>query len=542
MLRQKVISLLLFLLAISVVKGQKFFTSTNYRGAFSTTDWTTGWANWNPRNTSYPAATVTVTGEITSNTTWTASKTYLLSGYVYVKNGATLTIEPGTVIRGDLTTTGTLVITRGAKIVAAGTKDLPIVFTSSESAGSRSYGDWGGVLLLGNAKINVIGGSADVGAGINNTNNDGLFGGTNDNDSSGVLKYVRIEFAGIQYQPDKEINGLTLAGIGSKTKIEYVMLSYCGNDAFRFAGGNVQAKYLVSNKTFDSDFALDLGYTGRVQFGVIQRDSTKANSAGSSSFDVQNDALGTNASPNTFPVFSNITLLGPMTNPATVPSSNYRNGIHLRRNAKIGFFNSAIAGYPRNIMLDGTLVGTNLAAGKIIIQNNMISGYRVKHIDSANKFTTGAPGVSPLGWLSDAANFNTLTSNPKDLKYVKPYDYTTPVFVLGSGSPLSSDASFAHELLGGMVSTKNIIDESRQFWCANNENSLLLKSKEDFSNIVKIEIFDVIGKKEYTYALKNEERSSSSVSMNNYRLNRGIKIVVLTDRDGNRFCLKTWID
>lgn len=539
MRRNKIISLLLFLLAISVVKGQKFFTSTNYRGAFSSTDWSTGWANWNPRNTSYPATTVTVTGEITSNTTWTASKTYLLTGYVYVKNGATLTIEPGTVIRGDLTTTGTLVITRGAKIVAAGTKDLPIIFTSSESAGSRSYGDWGGILLLGNAKINVIGGSADVGAGINNTNNDGLFGGTNDNDSSGILKYVRIEFAGIQYQPDKEINGLTLAGVGAKTKIEYVMLSYCGNDAFRFAGGNVQAKYLISNKTFDSDFALDLGYTGQVQFAVIQRDSTKANSAGSSSFDVQNDALGTNASPNTFPVFSNITVLGPMTNPATVPSSNYRYGIHLRRNAKIGFFNSAIAGYPRNIMLDGTLVGNNLAAKKIVIQNNMISGYRTKHIDSTNKFTVGAPGISPLTWLSDAANFNTLTANPKDLKYVKPYDYTTPVFVLASGSPLSSDASFAHELLGGVLSAGNITEQNLQFWGIYSETGLTIKSHTNFSEIVKAEVFDITGKSEEAYTLKNGEHTSSSIVMKNCILKGGIKMVVLTDRKGNRICFKT---
>lgn len=532
-----------FLLLVSLTQtllGQKFFTSTTYKGAFGSTDWTTGWANWNPRNTSYPATTVTVSGEITTNTTWTASKTYLLSGYVYVKNGATLTIEPGTVIRGDLTTTGTLVITRGSKIVANGTKDLPIIFTSAESAGSRSYGDWGGLLLLGKAKINVIGGSADVGAGINNTNNDGLFGGTDDNDSSGVLRYVRIEFAGIQYQPDKEINGLTLAGVGSRTKIEYVMLSYCGNDAFRFAGGKVKGKYLVSNKTFDSDFSLDLGYTGQVQFAVIQRDSTKANSAGSSSFDVQNDALGTNASPNTFPVLSNITVLGPMTSPGTLPSSNYRNGIHLRRNAKIGFFNSAIAGYPRNIMLDGSQVGSNLVAGNIIFQNNVLAGYRLKHIDSSNKFTVGAPGISPLGWISDANNFNTLSANPKDLKYVKPYDYTSPVFVLATGSPLSTDASFAHELLGGIVATKNVINAQQNYWCMAGSDGITINSKKDFNEISTIEVFDITGSLLYTTVLSESQQQQSSFIIQNNRLGKGIKVLVFTHTNGAKYYLKTW--
>lgn len=526
------------ILGLQHISAQKFFSSTTYKGAFNTVDWTTGWTNWNPRNTSYPAPNVTVTGEITNNTTWTANKTYLISGYVYVKNGATLTIEPGTIIRGEQSTTGTLVITRGAKIVAVGTKDLPIIFTSAEAAGSRNYGDWGGLLLLGKAKINVVGGTADVGAGINNSNSDGVFGGTDDEDSSGVLKYVRIEFAGVQYQPDKEINGLTLAALGSKTKVDYVMLSLCGNDAFRFAGGKIKSKYLISNKCLDNDFVMDLGYTGALQFGVIQRDSSKAYSLGASSLVVENDALGTNAAPNTFPVLSNFTFLGPMTSPTTLPNSNYRYGIHLRRNAKLGFFNSAVAGYPRNIMLDGSSVGTNLAGNSIIFQNNAFAGFRLKHIDSTNKFTIGAPGVSPLSWLSHTDNSNVLSSNPKDLKYVKPYDYTTPIFVLGSGSPLSSDASFAHPLLGGIVSTKNFTQQKSDFWISNSNNSVSIQNKSNFQSVKTIQIYSINGKLILNKMLTTEEQNFNEIVIPN-TFTSGIFVFVFEYQNGLKQTLKS---
>jgi len=138
-----------------------FFDQVAYRGAFGvSTDWTAGWANWDPQNTTYGTPTVTVSGELTANTTWTSNNVYLIQGFYYVRDGVTLTIQPGTVIRGDKDSKGTLLIERGAKLMAVGTLSQPIVFTSNFAAGSRAYGDWGGVVLCGKAPINVAGGTA----------------------------------------------------------------------------------------------------------------------------------------------------------------------------------------------------------------------------------------------------------------------------------------------------------------------------------------------------------------------------------------------
>ncbi|MFM7585493.1 MAG: hypothetical protein ACKO6M_00550, partial [Bacteroidota bacterium] len=178
-----------------------FFMPVNHRGAFGTWNWAAGWSNFNPNQADYSITSeVPVTADITTNTTWTKDKVYILNGYRYVKDGATLTIEPGTVIRGDKASKGTLIIARTGKINAVGTQCEPIVFTSNEPVGSRTYGDWGGVVILGSALINVPGGTAQIEGGLLGA--DAVYGGTNDDDSSGVMRYVRIEFPGIAYQPN----------------------------------------------------------------------------------------------------------------------------------------------------------------------------------------------------------------------------------------------------------------------------------------------------------------------------------------------------
>src|SRR5690606_14445225 len=169
---------------------------------------------------------VEISGEITSNTTWTSDKIYVLKGFVFVSNGATLTIEAGTIIKGDKATKGTLTITRGSKINAIGTVEKPIVFTSALAAGARAHGDWGGLIILGTAPVNqgadvkIEGGLA--GPSGKDEKNYIYYGGTDAADNSGTLKYVRIEFGGIPFSPDNEINGLTLGGVGSGTTLDYI--------------------------------------------------------------------------------------------------------------------------------------------------------------------------------------------------------------------------------------------------------------------------------------------------------------------------------
>ena len=245
-----------------------FFDKVSFKGAFGTTDWTSGWANFNPQTTVYPAATVTIpAGDITTNTTWTAGNVYLLNGWVYVKAGATLTIEPGTIIRGDKVNKGALIIEKGATIIANGTASNPIVFTSNQAAGSRTYGDWGGVIILGNAVINTATGSATIEGGVGST-----YGGTNDADNSGIFRYVRIEFPGVAFVLNSEINGLTLGAVGSATQLDHIQVSYSGDDSYEWFGGTVNAKYLIAFRGWDDEFDTDFGFRGKIQYGVSLRD------------------------------------------------------------------------------------------------------------------------------------------------------------------------------------------------------------------------------------------------------------------------------
>ncbi len=209
---------------------------------------------------------VTVSTDITTNTTWTADKIYLLKNKVYVTGNVTLTIQPGTIIKGDKVTAAALIITRGSKIEAVGTADKPIVFTSNVAAGGRSQGDWGGLVLLGSAPNNL--GSAVPIEGISDATDKAKHGGSNAADNSGTLKYVRIEYAGIPLGADNELNGLTFGSVGSGTTIDYVSVYRSGDDAYEWFGGNVNAKHLVAIDTWDDDFDTDNGWAGKIQFAV----------------------------------------------------------------------------------------------------------------------------------------------------------------------------------------------------------------------------------------------------------------------------------
>lgn len=172
--------------------------------------------------------------------------TYLLKGWVYIADGAELTIEPGTIIKGDKQTKAALIAERGGKLIAKGTATEPIVFTSEEAAGSRKPGDWGGIILCGKAKNNQTEQQIEGGPRTKH-------GGADDADNSGALSYVRIEFAGYPFQKDKEINGLTLGSVGSGTEIDHVQVSYSNDDSFEWFGGTVNCKYLVAYKGWDDD-------------------------------------------------------------------------------------------------------------------------------------------------------------------------------------------------------------------------------------------------------------------------------------------------
>jgi hypothetical protein len=390
-------------------------------------------------------------GKISSSRTLTAGTTWKIRGIVYVTNGATLTVEPGTTIQGESASKGALVITKGSKIMADGTADKPIIFTSDATAPKR--GDWGGIVICGNAPTNAsFNGQAGVGqveGGVNNGEGLGLYGGTNATDNSGTLHYVRIEYAGYAYLPDNELNGLTLAGVGSGTTVDYVEIFKANDDAIECFGGTVNLKHTVFISTLDDDFDTDNGWSGKVQFGIVMRDSAVADISKSESFESDNDANGSSLTPQTSGVYSNITVIGPRATLANVGNSLYSWGAQIRRNSSISIFNSVIMGYPTGILIDDSkgAVTTNIDADKLVIQNTIVAGC-AKALD----YSPASPAntwnaTQVLDWFNTAGSGNSILTTNDEVKLTAPYNYTSPDFTPQTGSPLLSGASFTHAKL-----------------------------------------------------------------------------------------------
>jgi hypothetical protein len=381
---------------------------------------------------------VNVSGDITSSTTWTNDKIYTLGSVVYVNNGVTLTINPGTIIKGGANTA--LVIMRGAKIIAQGTMEQPIVFTSNKAAGFRDRGDWAGLVICGKARTNDVNGSRQSEGGIDPVK--GTYGGTDDADNSGVLTYVRVEFAGFGFQTNSELNGITFNAVGSGTQVDHVQSSYANDDAFEWFGGTVKAKYLIAHRTLDDDFDTDYGFSGKLQFGLSVRDSLIADSSGSNGFESDNDANGSTNTPYTSPTFSNFTILGPKirnNTPNQTISANYKRALHLRRSTKCSVFNSVFSGYFTGLKVENTTTATNYQNGDLMFANNVFS------------FTTGlldstGSGTTPLLSMNMANLFNSRNNRNlpalSDLGLATP-NYTAPSLLPTVNSILLSGASFA---------------------------------------------------------------------------------------------------
>ncbi|MGQ0505708.1 MAG: hypothetical protein ACT4TC_10355, partial [Myxococcaceae bacterium] len=218
-------------------------------------------------------ATYELAGELKGDTTWTEGSTVVLKRHVFITEG-TLTIKPGVTVKGEQG--AALVITRTAKIDAQGTADKPIIFTSSKEVGARARSDWGGLVLLGNAKLNIAGGSQQI-EGFAGTESFTVYGGTNDAHDCGKLKYARIEFAGAELAPGNEINALTLGGCGSATEVDYVQAHRGSDDGIEVFGGNVNLRHIVVSLTDDDGLDYDLGWTGKAQFVIIQSAVTAGN-------------------------------------------------------------------------------------------------------------------------------------------------------------------------------------------------------------------------------------------------------------------------
>lgn len=420
-----------------------FFTKVDYVGAFDgIDDWTAGWTNWSPEDENYPDATVTkgnglfdyTTGlHINSDESW--SGTVLLDGWVYVDDGATLTIAAGTVIRG--TEKSGLIIQRGGKIIAEGTSQSPVVFTSNQGAGLRSNSDWAGLVICGKGINNLNGGSGIAEGGIG-----APYGGTDNADNSGILKYVRIEFPGYEVATGSEVNGLTLYCVGSGTTIDYVQVTNSGDDAFEWFGGAVNAKHLISYRTEDDDFDTDNGFVGMVQFGLIARDSSIVDSDTANGFESDNDASGSNNNPKTNALFSNISGFGPSANNSTPVNlrTNHNEGstMRIRRNSRLQVYNSVLAGFGRGLRLESEKGWASAAYDSLTVQNTIIAGIRNDWFK-----TDVAAGSSALkDWYFGASRHNDTITLSTALKITDPFNYTARNFQPLSGSPVFNASSW----------------------------------------------------------------------------------------------------
>lgn len=404
------------MLLLVTFTGFAQFTTTTYRGAFAPAPeamWTDTWTEFDPQNKVYPTPTVTISANITTNTTWTAGNTYALGGQIYVKNNATLTIEPGVVIASNVAGAG-LFITKGAKLMAEGTVASPIVFTSGNSAGNRARGDWGGVILLGKASYNINGGVNYI-EGIA-SGPDTEFGGgatPDNNDNSGSLKYVRIEFAGFTYGAagsNTEINGLTMGACGKQTKIDYVQVSYANDDSFEWFGGANDCFHLVAFNGLDDDFDTDNGFSGKVQFCLAIKQPSAADTSTSNCFESDNNATSTSVSPYTSGIFSNCTLVGPAYR-STLPSGgtlniNHRRGAHLRRNTQLQIWNSIFMDFVDGLVLEGATTQTNATNNTLKFKSNIIAGTA-----AAKVVVAASPNTYDVATWFNASN-NTGLSTP----------------------------------------------------------------------------------------------------------------------------------
>ena len=452
------LSLLSACVTLGLHAQDAFWTPTTYKGAFPVTDntpatdWTSGWSNFNPENELYPATTQTVSADISTNTTW--SGVILLQNKIYVKNNATLTIAPGTIIRGDKLTQGSLIITRGAKINAQGTSTQPIIFTSNEAVGNRNEGDWGGIVLLGLARNNQPGGVANIEGIVATT--DTQYGGAFDNDNSGTIKYVRIEFAGIALEPNKEINGITFGSVGSATTVDYVQVSHSGDDSFEWFGGTVNCKHIIAYRGLDDDFDTDFGYRGKVQFALSIRDKDVSDAAGdSNSFESDNDAAGSVAQPKTMPIFSNVTLVGPKGNGTiTLPvGEKFEKAFRLRRNTSTSVLNSLVTGWEKGLSIEGTPVVNNVNGDSLVFANNTLTNFATPSWSTGNTNTVFNAGTSG-GAASTSAFYtsfwgidgNDSTATLAQVNWVNIFAAlgSTPDARLAAGSVAASGASFTN--------------------------------------------------------------------------------------------------
>ena len=343
-----------------------------------------------------------VSGRITADTTFDSGRLWLLSGAVFVDEPARLTIDAGTTILGESATNGTLVIARGAQIHANGTAYAPIVMTSDQEPGDRRRADWGGLIINGRAPLNVPGGEA---TGEGDT---GVYGGNDPDDDSGQLYYLRVEFAGTEFSPDNELNGIAFQGVGRMTEVDHVMVKFNKDDGLEFFGGTVEVKHVICFGIADDSFDWTDGWQGKGQFMIALQVGDDADQG----IEADNNGDNNDLEPRSNPTIYNLTLLG---DPFSYPGQESDTGILLREGTAATIRNFIVAGFKEDaIDIDHAATFTQVDDGALTLESGILWGncfvegcdgqYRTDAEDPDGETTKTVVDASANMLIEDPAN------------------------------------------------------------------------------------------------------------------------------------------
>lgn len=368
------------------------------KGITGSTNWLNNWTEFKPNKVDYGEANQILAGNIAVNTKLYKKNVYMLQGSVFVTNNATLTIEPGTVIMGDYESNASLIITKGAIIIAEGLETDPIVFTSNRS--TRKAGDWGGIIILGDAPTNKFGNASSVNFNLDTSLTS--YGGNNVNSNSGVLKFVRIEFAGKKIKGVGNFNALLLAGVGNKTILENIMVSYSAGDSFEIFGGELNLNKMVSLKSSSDDYKFNFGTQCRIDNSLAIRSSYLTSSLGSRCIDVASYDKKEEvdfAKKQTSVIATNLTLINNSENiSADIQSGLVKEAVYVSENASIDLKRSVISGFNPAVLLNNKIEinGENLKKIKFeamyfnFCKGNIFTEYNSDNEDLENWYGNSA--------------------------------------------------------------------------------------------------------------------------------------------------------
>jgi len=524
------IMLNLMLSASLFAQTSGFFDEVNYKGAFGSSNWLKGWTALDHYGYLAPATTssseVTVTdGDINSGEVvyWTADKTYILDGFVYVEDGAVLNIEAGTVIKGKTgqgESASALVIAQGGKIYAEGTSTSPIIFTG-ESDDVNNPNDlplptsnlWGGLIILGKAQINTTIGVGNIeGLPVSEKSQ---YGGEDDHDNSGVLRYISIRHGGTDIGSGNEINGLTLGGVGDGTTIEYIEVFNNNDDGYEWFGGTVNCKYLVSVFNGDDAFDHDEGLRSKMQFLFAIQDSEMGGHLG----EHDGGTVPEDGEPYAFPQIYNATFLGSGVSSTNPDNSNLFN----LRDFWGGLYNNSIFGDFRGdaMKVEDLATGNDsrlrLENGQIVFKNNVWFDF-----GAGSTFAELGNHEWEAAYLSDAANGNTI-ENP-GLKSINRMSSTASL------DPRPTAGGAAYQNLAAIVSVENIsFEDVNPADFALNQNypnpfnpSTVINFELKSNSNISLKVYNVLGAEVATLANGNYASGKYNVTFDASKLSSGV--------------------